>query len=489
MENNKETQQKIKPYTAADPTIEWEEDKEEFRDRLSTITEEGKRRWIYPKKPKGRFYNWRTYLSWILLAILFGLPFIKIDGHPFILLNILERKFILFGLAFWPQDFHLVVLALLSLILFVVLFTSIFGRLWCGWACPQTIFMEMVFRKIEYLIEGDFHEQRKLNSEPWHLKKIFKKGLKLGIFYFISFIIANTFLAYIIGIDELWKIIREPIKDHLFGFITINLFTFVFFMVYARFREQVCHIVCPYGRFQSVLVDNDTIAVTYDFKRGEPRAKLSERKNSEKNFGDCIDCGLCVKVCPAGIDIRNGIQLECIQCTACIDACDSVMDGIGKPRGLIRYTSYNGITQGYKIKTTWRTYAYAAVLAILLTTFFTLLITRPDTETTFLRQRGTLYQTLPSGEIANIYQYKIVNKTFKTMEFDFKMVNPANATLQYIDPIKPLASQSIFDGRLFIAIKPEDITKNPLEIKLELWANGEKKEELSSTFVSPEKNP
>ncbi|MCX7634034.1 MAG: cytochrome c oxidase accessory protein CcoG, partial [Turneriella sp.] len=339
-------------YTAADPLLKIEQDTEEFRDHINTVRPDGKRAWIFAKKPQGKFYRWRTLVSIVLLVLLFAGPFVRIHGQPLLLLNILERKFILFGFVFWPQDFYLVVLGLLTLILTIVLFTSVFGRIWCGWACPQTIFMEMVFRKIEYWLEGDFQEQKKLAAAPWTLKKILRKAAKFGIFYAISFAIANTFLAYIIGSDALLKIISEPIAQHLTGFIAIHIFTLIFFLVFARFREQVCHFACPYGRFQSVLVDNDTICVTYDFQRGEKRATLGQRKKAgvpitagensaatAAQFGDCIDCGSCVGVCPAGIDIRNGIQLECIQCTACLDACNKMMDAIKRPRGLIRYTS------------------------------------------------------------------------------------------------------------------------------------------------------
>ncbi len=230
-----------------------------FRDSISTIKKDGKRNWIYPTKPFGRFYNKRNIASIIYLVLFFALPFIKVNGEPLLLLNIVERKFIIFGFAFFPQDMFLFALAMLCFMVFVVLFTVVFGRLFCGWACPQTIFMEMVFRKIEYWIEGDASHQRALNKGPWTREKILKKSAKYSIFFLISFLIANFFLAYIISMDELLKIISEPVSAHLGGFIALFLFTGVFFFVYSYMREQICIVVCPYGRLQGVLLDEQTL--------------------------------------------------------------------------------------------------------------------------------------------------------------------------------------------------------------------------------------
>jgi cytochrome c oxidase accessory protein FixG len=282
---------------------------ESFRDSIATITKEGKRNWIYAQKPKGKFYNARSILSIFYLAVFFSLPFIRVHGNPFFLFNVLERKFIFFGVIFWPQDFFIFGIGMLTFILFVVLFTVVYGRVFCGWACPQTIFMEMVFRKIEYWIEGDANHQRTLNKAPYTSQKIIKKGFKHIVFFAIAFIIANTFLAYIIGTDELFEMMREPLAEHVGGFISLLVFTGAFYGVYAFFREQVCLIVCPYGRLQGVMLDKNSILVAYDYLRGEPRAKF--KKNEERTKGDCIDCHQCVNVCPTGIDIRHGTQLEC----------------------------------------------------------------------------------------------------------------------------------------------------------------------------------
>jgi cytochrome c oxidase accessory protein FixG len=315
---------------------------ESFRDHLATVDAKGKRKWVFAQKPKGRFYNIRTWVSWGFFALFFGLPFIKMNGRPLFLFNISDAKFIIFGKIFWPQDFFIFGVTMITFIVFIVLFTAAFGRLFCGWVCPQTIFMEMLFRKVEYAIEGDAARQRLLNNGPWTGEKIARKSAKHIAFYILSFIIANFFLAYIIGIDELKKLIMEPVSEHSGSLIAILVFSAIFYGVYAYFREQVCTVICPYGRLQGVLLDPNSMIVAYDYKRGEPREKFRKIKNEEINAGDCIDCFQCVKVCPTAIDIRNGTQMECVGCTACMDACDKMMDGVGRPRGLIRYASENG---------------------------------------------------------------------------------------------------------------------------------------------------
>jgi cytochrome c oxidase accessory protein FixG len=253
-----------------------DEEKQEYRNQLSTVTDDGKRKWVYPKKPSGKFYNARTILSFFLLAFLIIVPFIKVNGHQFLLFDFLNRNFILFGIPFGPHDFHLFVLAMISIIVFIILFTVVFGRIFCGWACPQTIFMEMVFRKIEYWIEGDAKDQRKLDAEEWNSKKLLKKGLKNIIFFIISFFISHIFLSYIISLDKVISIITQPPSAHLSGFIAIIAFSLIFYWVFSYFREQACTIVCPYGRLQGVLLDQDSIVIAYDYKRGEPRGKLKK---------------------------------------------------------------------------------------------------------------------------------------------------------------------------------------------------------------------
>ena len=289
-------------------------EKDQYRDHLSTVNEQGGRNWIYPKNPSGRYYTARNIMALLLLAFFFSGPFIEINGHPLLMINIIERQFVIFGVAFWPQDLHLLVFGMLAFVVGVVLFTAVFGRLFCGWACPQTIFMEMVFRRIEYWIEGDSSEQIRLNRAPWTAKKILKKGSKHAIFYGMAFLISNLFLAYIIGKDAWIELITDPPSEHLAGLGAMIVFSAVFYGVFAFMREQVCHFVCPYGRMQSVMLDNNSINVMYDYVRGEQRAKVGDRKKAEAGkatladlgldpkatFGDCIDCYQCVKVCPNG---------------------------------------------------------------------------------------------------------------------------------------------------------------------------------------------
>jgi cytochrome c oxidase accessory protein FixG len=458
--------------------------KEEYRDKVSTIDEEGKRIWIYPKKPKGPYTRARGILAVFLLIFLFGAPFVKINNQPLLLFDILNRKFSIFGLVFWPQDFHLFVLATLSLIVFIVLFTVILGRLWCGWACPQTIFMEMVFRKIEYWIEGDARNQIVLNKAPWTGQKIFKKILKHTIFYFISFAIGNTFLAYIIGIDELYKIITDPPAEHFVGLLTMILFSGVFYGVFAFFREQVCTMVCPYGRLQGVLLDPNSIVVAYDFKRGDPKGRFV-RDQKRKNLGDCVECKQCVEVCPTGIDIRNGTQLECINCTACIDACNSVMKKLKWPTGLIRYASYNGIVDGIKLRFTPRTIGYSAILLVLILVTNILLFGRSPVETIILRTPGLMYQETDDGNIVNLYNIKIVNKTAESRTIELKLKSP-NGKITIVGGDMIVPKQGLFESAFFVEIPQKNIFMSRLPIYLEVYIEDEMIEEIRSSFIGPE---
>ena len=462
--------------------------KESFRDSIATINQEGKRAWIFPKKPSGKYYEWRKVVSYILLAFLFAGPFIRIGGEALLMLNVIERKFVIFGQIFWPQDFYLFVLAMLNFILFIILFTVVFGRLFCGWICPQTIFMEMVFRRIEYWIEGDYKQQQMLTKQGWNFEKIFKRGSKAAIFYFISFLISNTFLAYIIGSDQLIEIITDSPSEHVQGLTAILIFSGVFYFVFAWFREQVCIVVCPYGRLQGVMLDRKSVVVAYDYERGEDRAKFrKDEDRAQAKKGDCIDCKQCVYVCPTGIDIRNGTQLECINCTACMDACDDIMDRVGMEKGLIRYASEAGIADKEKWKLSGRSLAYTVVLFLLLIVFGFLLAGRNDVEASLLRTPGMLYQVKEDNKISNLYNLKIINKTNDAIEMDIKLLSHKGELQMIGSEELNVQPQGMTESVLFILLDKSSITQMKTEIEVGIFSNGELIETVSTNFMGPAK--
>lgn len=456
---------------------------ESFRDRMVTIDEEGNRKWIYATKPKGRFYNYRTYVSFLFFALLVALPFIKVNGHPLFLFNILQVKFVLFGKVFWPQDFFIFGLGMITFVVFIILFTAAFGRLFCGWVCPQTIFMEMLFRKIEYAIEGDAPAQKRLNDGPWTREKIVKKSLKVVLFFGLSFLIANLFLSYIIGVDELRHIMSDPVASHLGGFAAIMIFSFVFFGVYTWFREQACTVVCPYGRLQSVLLDRNSMVVAYDYQRGEPRGKLKDKE--ALSLGDCIDCNLCVKVCPTGIDIRNGTQMECVGCTACIDACDEIMDKIQRPRGLVRYASENAIEFNQPLRYTPRMKLYTGLLIVLVGVLATLLVTRTYVDATIIRSAGILYQEVGKDSLSNLYSIKMVNKSPKDIAVSLKLENlPGRIQIAGGNKI-PLPKEGQGSGSFFVILPKSVINDRKTEIKIGLYDQGKLIVNKKSNFLGP----
>lgn len=460
-------------------------EEEAFRDSISTVNQDGSRNWVYPKKPSGKFYNRRKIVSYLLLIFLFAAPHIYINGHQSLMFNIIERKFVIFGKVFWPQDLYLFAIALIIGVVFVILFTIIYGRLFCGWVCPQTIFMEMVFRRIEYWIEGDWTHQKKLNSEPWSGKKFAKKAAKHAIFWLISFLIANTFLAYIIGSEELWHIQTDPVGKHIGGFIAIIIFTTVFYLVFSFLREQVCTTICPYGRLQGVLLDPNSMVVAYDHKRGENRGKF--RKNEDRKAadkGDCIDCGQCVYVCPTGIDIRNGTQLECVNCTACIDACDHMMDSVGLEKGLIRFVSENGIENGTRFQWTRRVKAYTALLGGMILVLAVLLITREDFSTKIFRQRGTTYQIMESGDVSNIFEFVLTNKTSEKYKVVLKTDHP-DAKIVLINKHMVLKPESELKDRFILMLPLDKVDHGKEKVNIQVFGNGKEIQDIEVKFIAP----
>ncbi len=461
-------------------------DPESFRDRIATVDEKGKRKWLFVQKTKGRLFNIRTWVSWGFFLLFFALPFIKYKGRPLFLFNIPEAKFIIFGQVFWPQDFFIFGLAMVAGIVFIVLFTAAFGRLFCGWVCPQTIFMEMLFRKIEYWIEGDAPAQRLLSKAPWNSEKIRKRGTKHLVFFLLSFIVSNFFLAYIIGMDELLRIIREPAIEHVGGLSAIIIFSGVFYGVFASFREQVCTVVCPYGRLQGVLLDRNSMIVAYDYKRGEPRGKFRKKVEvDEPVLGDCIDCYQCVKVCPTGIDIRNGTQMECVGCTSCIDACNHMMDAVGRDRGLIRYASENGIAEGKKLRYTGRMKFYTFLLIALTGLLTVLLLSRNDVDGTIIRAGGMLYQERGTDSVSNLYTLQTVNKTIKDITLHVRLENMPGTIQEVSDQGIHVPSEGQGKTSFFIILPRNVIEQRKSKLKVGLYEGDKKVATLSTNFMGP----
>lgn len=463
------------------------EDHETFRNELASVARDGRRRWIYARQPSGRLYRARTLVSVVLLAFLFLAPFITVGGQPLMLLDVLNRRFVLLGVVFWPQDFYIVVLIALTALVVVLLSTVVVGRVWCGWLCPQTIFMEMVFRRLEYLIDGSAEQQLRRDRAPWTRAALARAVIKHAIFFALSFVIANVFLAWIIGAPALIAIVTDPPQQHLSGLVAITLFSITFYLVFARFREQACVLACPYGRVMSALTDSRTITVTYDSRRGEPRARLSRTAANAARGGDCIDCHQCVTVCPTGIDIRDGIQLECVNCTACIDACNSVMARVNRPPGLIRLTSHQQITEGRSRLLSARAAAYGAVLTALVVTVAVLLASRRPLDVLILRQPGTMHADVGNGEVANFYNLQAFNRTSTPASFSIAVAEPAGGRVTSLGLPGEVGPYALLEGRLLVTIPARSLTAGSTPIRLIVRTGGEE-QTIETSFLGPDRN-
>jgi len=447
-----------------------------FRDRPINLDDSGKRKWIYAKQPKGKWYRRRTVVGWLAIAFLVLAPFIKINGNPLMLFDIANRKFSIFGQIIWAQDSYLLALIMAVTVVFIVLFTVVYGRLWCGWICPQTVFLEMVFRRIEYLFEGNYRNgpiSKKVTSRI-PLMKIAKHV----VFLITAILITNVFLNWMVGPVRLMEIISSPISENRLGFTIMLCISLFYYWIYAFFREQVCTMICPYGRIQGTLIDSRTITVIYDYKRGEPRGP--------KSSGDCINCSQCAAVCPTGIDIKNGSQLECINCTACIDECNVVMERIRKPNNLIRFDSVQGVENGIRSVLNARTYAYSAVLIVLIIVLSVTVSNRKPIETSVLRVSGSLYQQVDPVTYSNLFLVKIINKTQSDKELKIRLISPMPGRLKLTTGQSTLKKQEILESVLIVELNREQMTGKSTPIRLGIFEGETLLEEYSTNFLGPD---
>lgn len=393
-------------------------------DHLATTDQSGHRVYLYPADVHGFYRTWKVRLQWVLVVFFLVLPWIQIRGRQALLLDIPNRRFTVFGLEFWAHDGPMVLFVLGSAALSLLLVTAIFGRVWCGWACPQTVFVDGLFRWIERKIEGDSLKRRALDAQAWSFRKLRIKGLKWSIFTGAALILTHSFLAYFIGVGHLGRMMASSPFENPTPFLIMLAMTGLVLFDFGWFREQFCTIVCPYGRFQSVLMDERSMAVLYDTQRGEPRRGKAQPGQQE---GDCVNCYRCVQVCPTGVDIRRGVQMECIACTGCIDACDDVMTRLGKPKGLIRYDSLQGMAGGSSQPFRVRTAAYFLVLSLFAGGLAYTVSQRENLDAVVMRAIDTPYQAVGT-EVINHFKVDLSNQSFGPLRLRLETVDP-NVTL------------------------------------------------------------
>ena len=432
---------------------------------LTTLRDDGSRIWMRPKLSPGRFLNRRRVIGYALIVLFLLLPFVYVGGHPAILLDVSTRRFHLFGLTFHPTDSVLLMLLMLSIFLGIFWITALFGRVWCGWGCPQTVYMELLFRPIERLIEGGAGRQRQLDKQGlWSGRR----WLKYAVFMVIAFVLGNQFLAYFVGWERLAIWMTEPPWRHVGGFGVMAVTTGLVFFDFAYFREQMCTVICPYARLQSALLDRQSLIVGYDKLRGEARRRVKDRTDNDGS-GDCIDCRACVITCPTGIDIREGLQLECISCTQCIDACDNIMDKLNKPRGLIRLSSQHNLETAKRTRILRpRVVIYPLIITVFLGLLVYAVTSKASADITVLRQLNAPYVVLDDGGVRNQLRIKVVNRA--EVPRTFRLAIPELDPAAILAPQFPLtvAGRDTVTTPVFVTVPRARFSEGRLNVRIQV---------------------
>jgi cytochrome c oxidase accessory protein FixG len=448
---------------------------------VTTINADGSHRVLHPADVRGFFTRWRRVAAAALIAFYALLPWIPIGGHPAVFLDVRNLQFHFFGLTFAAQDLWLAFFLISGLGFGLFYVTALLGRVWCGWACPQTVFLEHVYRRIERFLEGDAQKQRRLDREPWGLNKLLRRGTKHVLFVLVSLAITHLFLAYFISIPDVWQLMTHAPGQNWGFFVFVVIATTILYLNFFWFREQLCIVICPYGRLQSALIDDNSMVIGYDEGRGEPRGRVGA-----EGAGDCIACNRCVQVCPTGIDIRQGLQMECIGCANCVDACDEIMDKVKRPRGLVRYDSLNGLTGGKTKVIRPRIVLYTVLLLIGFTVMLFSFSRLKPVSASALRMKGAPY-FVDEQYIRNQYLVRIVNKRSQPMRFTVvPELEAAGLNFSGFEVPVEVASNSEEVRPLIATVSRSDYT-GPFQIVLQVKAeSGEVSIERPVEFLGPD---
>ncbi len=451
---------------------------------LPTLNEDGSRHWIRPKPSDGPWWRRRRVMAYLLMVVFFAIPHLRINGRPAILLDVPRREFTILGTTFLPTDTLLLMLLLASIVIAIFLFSALFGRVWCGWACPQTVYLEFLYRPIERFFEGGRSGSLQLDRRGAHLHP--RRLAKYAVYLALSLFLAHTFLAYFVGVEALAAWVRLSPREHPAPFIVMAVTTAMIFTDFTWFREQTCLIACPYGRWQSVLLDRQSLVVSYDYGRGEPRTR---GRVQAAGTGDCIDCGACVITCPTGIDIRNGLQMECVHCTQCMDACDHIMDQVDRPRGLIRYATQDALAGAPKRLVRPRVVLYPIALALFLGAFAYALGTRPAADITLLRGAGEPFRIEADGRVGNQVRVRVANRSRAEHAYGITILGAEGG--EVIAPENPLvvAPGALRSTSVFILLPREAFVAGRRDITVRITAAGGFAESRAFNLLGPVTTP